>query len=68
MPGIDRDNIPKAASFDLCECGDPDCGPHIVACDAAGRPMVEIVISRPGTLTLIGQLQGMLYRKAAHDD
>ena len=62
---IDRRSIPKADSFQLGSCGDPECGPHILALDRHGAPMCEIVLSRNNAITLIGELQAMLYGKAA---
>jgi hypothetical protein len=43
---IDRSNIPRATSYSLGTCGDPNCGPHILANDKDGRPIIEIVMSR----------------------
>jgi hypothetical protein len=43
---IDRSTIPQAHSFTLTQCEDPMCGPHIIANDRHGRPIVEIVMSR----------------------
>jgi hypothetical protein len=46
---------PKAASFQLCVCDDPNCGPHIVALDEHERCMAEIVIERKDIVSFIQQ-------------
>lgn len=62
---IDRRGIPKADGFQLGSCGDPECGPHILALDRSGAPMCEIVLSRNNAVALISELQAILYGKAA---
>lgn len=42
---IDRREIPKAHSFTLTHCEDPDCGPHIIGNDQHG-PLLEIVMNK----------------------
>jgi hypothetical protein len=50
---INRDNIPQAASFRVTECGDPTCGPHLIALDKDDQPIVEIVIGKRALPSLI---------------
>ena len=62
---IRRDGLPRASRFDLAACGDPECGPHIVAYDDNDHPLAEIVLSKEGGLALIVALQALLYQKVA---
>ena len=55
-PPYDRENIPKAYSFDICKCADPNCGPHVIAVDANGKPMAEIVMSKMSTMGAIATM------------
>lgn len=61
---IDRNNIPLAHAFRLTECDDPNCGPHIIALDKDDNPVIEIVVSGEGALSLIDGIQAILYKKA----
>ena len=44
---------PRAASFELWDCGDPTCGLHVISFDAEGRVILETVMSPAQTLHLI---------------
>jgi len=44
--GIIRANVPKADTFQIMTCGDPECGPHFIAFDKEGKPVCDIVIAR----------------------
>jgi hypothetical protein len=56
----DRREIPKADGFQLGSCGDPQCGPHILALDASGKPICELVLSKRNAGQMIEALQTML--------
>jgi hypothetical protein len=59
---------PKAASFQLCVCNDPNCGPHIVALDEHDHCMAEIVIGRKDIVSFCRALQNVAYEKAVEQD
>jgi hypothetical protein len=40
-----KGDIPKADHFQIFACGDPKCGPHIIAFNAEGHPILDIVIA-----------------------
>jgi hypothetical protein len=63
-----RDDIPKAARFELGFCSEPNCGPHIIGIDANEKPMCEIVISRHAAVEFIMAMQDGLYGKAVERD
>lgn len=45
-------------------CDDPHCGLHLVALQADGTPMSEVVMTPDQTLRVIEYCQKMLYEKA----
>jgi hypothetical protein len=53
----------RANSFQMAFCADPNCGLHLVAYDANGKPMSEIVMTPKQTLGVIELCQKMLYEK-----
>ena len=55
---------PKAASFELRVCDDPNCGPHILVLDEENRCMAEIVIEQKDIASFCGALQNVTYAKA----
>lgn len=55
---------PRAHSFDLYDCGEPNCGLHVISFDKEGRVLVETVMSPAQTLKMIDVAQKILYRKA----
>jgi hypothetical protein len=57
---FDRREIPKADGFQLGSCGDPGCGPHILALDKEGKPVCELVLSRRNARQMIEALEKML--------
>jgi hypothetical protein len=58
----------RARSFEVTECSDPKCGPHIVAMGEDDEPICEIVVPRSRTPDLIKVLQGILYGKVTEED
>lgn len=67
MSIFDRRDTPKAHSFTVGTCGDPNCGPHVIALDAAGNAMVDIVLSHDSALHMIRQVQAILYKKVSRE-
>jgi hypothetical protein len=65
---VSRPDCPKAASYDIAECSNPECGPHLISLDENGRPICETVFSHHGARRLIAQFQAMLYGKAVEGD
>jgi hypothetical protein len=57
----------RAHHFDLTECSDPACGPHIIAYDDDSKPICEIVVARAMVPTVIAAMQAMLYRKVTEE-
>lgn len=55
--------FPLAASYEMFECADPKCGPHIVCLDQEGDPICEMVLSPRMTLALIEKLQTVVHGK-----
>jgi hypothetical protein len=52
---------PRAHSFELRRCNDPDCGPHIIALDRRGVPICDIAMPRKHALSFVQALQDVLY-------
>ncbi|MCK1671048.1 hypothetical protein [Bradyrhizobium sp. 150] len=52
-----------AYTFQIYECGDPNCGPHFVAVDQDDEPICEIVIPLASTPSVIQALQEILLNK-----
>lgn len=59
-PGPDK----RADAFELAFCGDPTCGLHLVARDARGAVICEVVMSADQTRRVITACQDHLYDKA----
>jgi hypothetical protein len=57
----------RAHHFDLTQCSDPACGPHIIAYDDDSKPICEIVVARAMVPTIIAAMQAMLYRKVTEE-
>jgi hypothetical protein len=55
---------PKADSYTLAFCGDPQCGLHLTA-QIDGDDVIEIVLSAAQTLDLIKTCQDALTKKGA---
>lgn len=54
----------RAHSFSIHVCGDPNCGPHIMAEDSHGKPICEMVLSPEAALNMVKEIQALLYEKA----
>lgn len=54
----------RAARFQYAFCDDPNCGLHLVALDASGSAICEIVMSPSQTLAVVEACQEHLYDKA----
>lgn len=50
---LPRPDCPAAAGFETYLCTDPLCGLHVVALDAEGKPICELVLSRPAILRFL---------------
>lgn len=57
-------HVSRANGITIMSCDDPQCGPHIVALDANGEPICEIVVSQATARKMIEWLQTDLYAKA----
>jgi hypothetical protein len=55
----------QAHSFTPGWCTDKNCGLHLIAKDAEGHPICEIVMSPMQTVALMEQCKSYLYKKAA---
>lgn len=65
---IDTRDIPQANGFYMCECSDPECGPHFII-SHNGKPLVQAVVPLDELPGLIKSLQGIAYsKKAMRDD
>jgi len=58
----------RAHSLTLSECGDPNCGVHIIANDEQERPICEIIISQEAMREHITIYQAILYKKATENN
>jgi hypothetical protein len=53
-------NIPRADSFAMTRCHDPECGLHLFARDENHKVLCELVMSREEMLEVISAMQQML--------
>jgi len=56
--------IPRADSFELRRCTNPDCGPHIIALDRHGNEICDIAIPYRDAPSFVQALQDVLYIQA----
>jgi hypothetical protein len=52
IPFSGRPDCERAYAFETFTCGDPECGVHIVAQRATGKPICEMIIGRDGARNL----------------
>ena len=55
---------PRAHQWEIFSCGDPKCGPHVIAFDEHDRPMCEMVMGPETALAFIKATQALLYENA----
>lgn len=48
--------IPKANSFQVYGCNNPECDPHIVLFDKDSRPMCQMILTRDNAAALATHL------------
>jgi hypothetical protein len=53
---IDQPDCEKAFSFQTGQCGDPNCGLHLVAYRRNETPICEIVVGRDQVLALLAYI------------